>query len=587
MRSQLRRCFPFVALLVACSAFAAEPAPPAARPSPKPERYAKAIAAFSAQEPEKHGIVFIGSSATTRWKSLPEDFPKLPVLNRAFGGSRINDLIFHFDTVVLRHEPKLVVIDIGGNDLNAGRSVEEAFADYIRLIDLVHAQLPKSRVVINSLGISIKRVTQIPQILELNGQLAAWTHAHEWARYVDRTVYQLGADGEPKREHYIDDLLHPSRGGYEEWIKVLGPVLREEWAKVAPSSLATEPAPSSGEEHLRRWLKRFPDADFDQNGILTAEEAWRYQGEGPQRARARRVEKQRAAAEAEAAGRAVSPEPRLAPDFADVRYGPHERNGFDLWLAKSPRPTPFVIFVHGGAWKIGDKRDVHDATVRACLDAGISVAAVNYRFTTTAPLPAPYLDAARALQFLRANATRWNLDPKRVAAYGASAGAVTSLWLAFHPDLADPNSDDPVARESTRLTCAGSLNGQPTIDPFVIREWIGESAFQHTTFLAAFGVKSHADLSDPQLQPVIAEMSPLTHLTRDDVPVFQSYTEPDAPLPPNAKRGQGIHHPIFGHKLKEAMGRVALECSYLHVADIPGDPELVMVEFFNRQFGRP
>ncbi len=353
------------------------------------------------------------------------------------------------------------------------------------------------------------------------------------------------------------------------------------------SAATVDAPPSSGDEHLRRWLRRFPEADYDRDGTLTSSEAWRYQGEGPQRARAAQARKKQEEDEAIKAGRPPAVESRLAPDLADVRYGPHERNVLDLWLAKSDRPTPLIIFYHGGAWKIGDKRDIHEATIRACLAAGISVAAVNYRFTTTAPLPAPHLDSARALQFLRNHAAQWNLDPKRVAAYGASAGAGISLWLAFHPDLADPASGDPIARESTRLTCAGSINGQCTYDPFVIRKWIGEPAFLHTVFLAAYGVKTHAELSDPKLQPLFDEMAAIKHLTADDAPVFQSYTEPDVPLPSDAKPSQGMHHPIFGLKLKAAMESAGVECHYLHVADIPGDPELEMVAFFRRQFGLP
>lgn len=353
-------------------------------------------------------------------------------------------------------------------------------------------------------------------------------------------------------------------------------VLLGEAAAIEPTSVDSE--------HLRRWLARFPAADFDGDGVLTASEAWRYQGEGPARARAAAARKKQAIADAIAAGRPAPVAARLEPVRADVRYGPHERNVLDFWPAKSDRPTPLVIFYHGGAWKIGDKRDIKNATIQACLDAGISVVAVNYRFTTTAPLPAPHLDSARALQFLRAHATEYNLDPTRVAAYGASAGAAISLWLAFHEDLADPENADPILRESTRLTAVGSINGQCTVDPFVIRVWIGEPAFLHTFSLAAYGVKTHAELRDPKLRLLFDEMSAIKHLTADDVPVFQSYTEPDTPLPPDAKRGQGMHHPIFGHKLKAAMDALGIECSYWHVADMPGDPEQEMVRFFRTQF---
>lgn len=347
------------------------------------------------------------------------------------------------------------------------------------------------------------------------------------------------------------------------------------------------PSSSSGEEHLQRWLRHFPAADANYDGRLTVAEAWRYQGEAPRRAREAKAKQERIIVEAAKAGLSVPAESRLLPHLANVSYGMHERHILDVWIAKSAKPTPLVVFFHGGAWKIGDKRDIHDTTVRACLDAGISVAAVNYRFTTSATLPAQFLDSARAVQFLRSRAEAWNLEPNRVAAYGASAGAVMSMWLGFHSDLADATSRDPIARQSTRLTCVGSINGQCTVNPLVIREWIGEAAFQHGVFPAAYGVKSHAELSDPKLRPAFAEMSPITHLTRDDPPVFESYTEPDAPVPSDALRGQGMHHPIFGHKLKAAMDKLGIECVYMHVVDIPGDPELEMVQFFRRQFGLP
>jgi lysophospholipase L1-like esterase len=258
MISKRFRCLVLISLLAASLAHAAEPAS-APRPRPAPERYAKTIAGFGRQEPEKHGIVFIGSSATTRWKSLPEDFPDLPVLNRAFGGSRINDLIFHFDAIVLRHEPKMVVIDIGGNDINAGLTVEETFTEYLQLLEIIHGRLPKARVIINSLGISVKRAAHIPRVLEMNGRLAAWTQDKDWTRFVDRTPYQLGASGQPSHEYYVDDLLHPSRAGYLEWIKVFGPVLREEWAKVRPNP-----------QRFAKQIAAFASQEPEKGGIVFA-----------------------------------------------------------------------------------------------------------------------------------------------------------------------------------------------------------------------------------------------------------------------------------------------------------------------------
>jgi acetyl esterase len=134
-------------------------------------------------------------------------------------------------------------------------------------------------------------------------------------------------------------------------------------------------------------------------------------------------------------------------------------------ICSSDQPAPIVLYIHGGGFRQGDKSSLSPNAVRQYLNAGWAVAAINYRLTDTAPAPAAYLDCARALQHLRRHAERWNLDPTRVASTGGSAGAGTSMWLAFHDDLADPDSPDPIARQSTRLTCIAVTNGQSSYDP--------------------------------------------------------------------------------------------------------------------------
>src|SRR5262244_2887446 len=92
--------------------------------------------------------------------------------------------------------------------------------------------------------------------------------------------------------------------------------------------------------------------------------------------------------------------PLRPPDVANTSYGPHERNVLDLWKASSERPTPLVIFIHGGGFTQGDKSGVSPFLLDACLKEGISVASINYRYSTQAPYPAPMMDSARAVQFL-------------------------------------------------------------------------------------------------------------------------------------------------------------------------------------------
>ena len=195
------------------------------------------------------------------------------------------------------------------------------------------------------------------------------------------------------------------------------------------------------------------------------------------------------------------------------------------------------------------------------------MASISYRYSTQAPYPAPMLDGARAVQFLRSKAAEWNVDPKRVAVFGASAGAGISLWIGFHDDLAKPDSLDPIERQSSRVTCVGSLGGQSSYNPLTIRQWIGGRAWEHPALASLFGLHSTADFEKPENQKMFDDASAITHLKKNAPPVAMFYDEPDEPLPADAKPGQGIHHPKFGHLLKEKMDTLGIECLYRHGAD--------------------
>ena len=274
------------------------------------------------------------------------------------------------------------------------------------------------------------------------------------------------------------------------------------------------------------------------------------------------------------------------PDLANVKYGPHERNALDLWKAKSDSPTPLVVFIHGGGFRGGSKEGLPSGLLRGCLDAGISVMAVNYRLSPEVSFPTHYMDCARALQFARSKAKEWNLDPKRVGASGGSAGAGTSLWLGFHDDFADPKNPDPVLRESTRLTCMAVQGAQSTYDPRVIKEWVGEAAAKHPALQGFYGLKDD-ELDSPKAHKLYEAAAPINYLTADDPPALLFYNEPDQPLPANAPPGAGIHHPNFGKKLKEKMDALKIECVLTHMKDSRGggDPQADMVKFFAKHFG--
>ena len=209
------------------------------------------------------------------------------------------------------------------------------------------------------------------------------------------------------------------------------------------------------------------------------------------------------------------------PTLSEVRYGDHERQVLDFWKAKSDSPTPVAFIIHGGGWQNGSKERLQRfADAAALLKTGISVVAINYRFVRQAvelgiepPVKAPLHDAARALQFVRSKAAEWNLDKERIGAAGGSAGACSSLWLAFHDDLADPKSSDPVARESSRLWCAAVTGPQTSLDPKQMKEWTPNSRYGGHAF--GFGNFAEFLAGRDKILPWIKEYSPYALVTAD------------------------------------------------------------------------
>jgi len=69
--------------------------------------------------------------------------------------------------------------------------------------------------------------------------------------------------------------------------------------------------------------------------------------------------------------------PLPTPDYESIAYGPHERNVLDIWLAQSDKPTPFVVYYHGGGFRGGDKRTIELPLLGGLLKMGVTVAAAN------------------------------------------------------------------------------------------------------------------------------------------------------------------------------------------------------------------
>jgi acetyl esterase len=321
------------------------------------------------------------------------------------------------------------------------------------------------------------------------------------------------------------------------------------------------------ENLMKMIIKRFPRSDSDGDGTLSEKELEKVIKIATARAKTQ-------------GGRKSGKEndqgkKQTSPTHANVKYGDHERNVFDIWLAENSKPTPLAIFIHGGGFRAGSKEKLSQDVLKKLLKAGISVASINYRYLSIeTPLPNSHHDAKRALQFMRSKAKEWNLDKSRVAAFGGSAGAQICMWLAYSDDMAKPKSKDPIERESTRLTCVATTGGQTTNQTEFWKEMItdligakieaegfvrplGTLVDPEKVRMATWGAKSLE-----QANKKAARHSALTLVSEDDPPIFMSYGMPPSAKPPtdrNRLRGWLIHHVNLGIALKEKTDALKLE----------------------------
>ena len=277
------------------------------------------------------------------------------------------------------------------------------------------------------------------------------------------------------------------------------------------------------------------------------------------------------------------------PTYADIKYGLHERNVLDLWIAKSDVPTPLVIYVHGGGFSGGSKEKLNMTYLKKMLANGISVVSVNYRYCKGEKdgALASIGDVRRAVQYLRSRSKEWNIDKQHIGMWGGSAGAGATLWIAFHDELADPESDDPVLRESSRLQAACGVAVQSTYDTFPWPALLNISEDSplmkqlHDNWTPRWlGLKSINDKDTPRGFQMRKDLDIISMITPDDPP-FLVFNNAKGTIPPT-EFGQMVHHPLFAKMLYEKGKECQIDCR----ACTPNAPEyglndpMIVPDFF-------
>ena len=232
----LRRAFVTGVCAVAVSV-AGTPLLSAQGPTPDPSRFANDIGGFREWDTKNavpaDGVLFVGSSTIRMWPTA-ERFPTLPVINRGFGGSQFPDVNHHLNDVVIRYRPAIVVVYVGDNDINAGRSPQQVFEDYRQFIFRVQEARRDTRIVYLPIKPSMARWKQWPVMQEANQRIRDYIDGRNAERpgspllyYVDVATPMLTADGETQADLYLDDGLHMTPKGYDLWTRILAPVLEQ------------------------------------------------------------------------------------------------------------------------------------------------------------------------------------------------------------------------------------------------------------------------------------------------------------------------------------------------------------------------
>jgi putative heme-binding domain-containing protein len=196
---------------------------------PAPSRWGKEIAAFERQDqktpPPKNAIVFVGSSSIRFW-DLRRSFPGMDVINRGFGGSQLADSVALAPRLILKYEPRMVILYAGENDIGFfGKTPEQVAADFRLFVRIIHQKLPKTKIVFLSIKPSPQRWRLIDKMRQANHLIEAECQRDERLLYVDVASALLAKDGKPARELFVADGLHLSAKGYQVWTAILEPTL--------------------------------------------------------------------------------------------------------------------------------------------------------------------------------------------------------------------------------------------------------------------------------------------------------------------------------------------------------------------------
>lgn len=226
-------------------------------------------------------------------------------------------------------------------------------------------------------------------------------------------------------------------------------------------------------------------------------------------------------------------------DLPYVENG-HERQILDIYAPKSKtnKVRPLIVWIHGGAWRAGNKKGVRWQPI---VERGYVVASIHYRLSHHGTFPAQIHDCKAAIRWLRAHAEELQINPEKIGVWGSSAGGHLSALVG--------TSGNSPELEGT----LGNLDHSSRVQ--AVCDWFGPTDFTLMNRQAGpTGVIDHDALNSPESllvggaiferTQVVQNANPMTHIDKNDPPILIVHGSADRLVPIGQSR-------IFHTKLKD------------------------------------
>lgn len=222
--------------------------------------------------------------------------------------------------------------------------------------------------------------------------------------------------------------------------------------------------------------------------------------------------------------------PSDATTYTNVAYATtSSAQKMDIYLPAGDGPFPVVVFIHGGAFLMGDK--AMEASNAAVLVAnGYAAVSINYRLSGEAIFPAQIQDCKAAIRYIRANAATYKINPNKIASWGASAGGNLSALLGTSGDVAELEGGE-LGNSNFSSKVLVSVDWFGPINFSTMDAEATELGFTITTNSASSPESKLMGAAIPTIPALVAKANPTTYISAGDAAFYIQVGDADRNIP--------------------------------------------------------